>query len=89
MKKSWLLIIVLIIAAVGSFLVWKFFFQKTAEEGAVDTTADVTQKAQDAASAGSLPEINPVANPLEKVPETNPIEKTNPFSDLKVNPFNK
>ena len=84
-NKVWFLIIVLIVAAAGGYLVWGFFFQKTADEG----TVDATQKAREAAPAGVLPEINPVSNPLEKMPQTNPIEKTNPFSGLRVNPFEK
>lgn len=26
-------------------------------------------------------------NPLEKLPDTNPVDKANPFKDLKTNPF--
>ena len=26
-------------------------------------------------------------NPLEKKPDLNPVEKTNPFADIKTNPF--
>lgn len=39
-------------------------------------------------SAGVLPVIDTsVANPTESVQATNPYDKTNPFSNIKVNPF--
>jgi hypothetical protein len=34
-----------------------------------------------------MPDINPASNPLEKKPDINPVSKTNPFKDMKTNPF--
>ncbi len=31
--------------------------------------------------------VSPVVNPVENVPNANPYDKTNPFSNIKVNPF--
>lgn len=45
------------------------------------------QKAMESAAAGALPEFAPTSNPLEGMPEINPVEKTNPFKGLDTNPF--
>lgn len=37
--------------------------------------------------AATLPDIEPLTNPLEKKPDINPISKTNPFQGLYQNPF--
>ncbi len=43
-------------------------------EGAFDTTPDISTL------------VGP-SNPLEKLPDVNPVEAANPFSDLDTNPF--
>lgn len=82
MKKIWIIVVVLIII-VGGYFAWKSFFKKSPEEKA----ADVFEKTTKSAGAGALPELTPLANPLEKLPETNPVEKANPFKNIKTNPF--
>ncbi|MDP2932774.1 MAG: hypothetical protein Q8N81_01440 [bacterium] len=39
------------------------------------------------AAKGALPSIDPKSNPLEKAPDVNPYSKTNPYADIKTNPF--
>jgi len=38
-------------------------------------------------SSENAPGIGIPSNPLENVPEINPVGKTNPFKDVKTNPF--
>ena len=39
----------------------------------------------DSATKGTLPSIQ--TNPLEEKPDLNPVDKTNPYKDIKTNPF--
>jgi Flp pilus assembly protein CpaB len=83
-KTLIILVLLIVIMAAAVYFGWKFLLKpKTPEEKA----ADAVQKSVESAAAGVLPEIAPVSNPLEKLPEINPVEKTNPFKGLKVNPF--
>ncbi len=82
-NKIKIAIIVLIIVVVGGCLVWKLYFQKSAEEEA----ADIISESIDAATAGVLPSLNVQTNPLEEVPEINLIDKVNPFKGINTNPF--
>lgn len=63
--------------------------KKTAEQTAVETTQEAVQGAAQSATQGTLPETltNPQSNPAEKLPEVNPINRTNPFKEIKTNPF--
>lgn len=36
---------------------------------------------------GTLPDMTPLSNPLEKKPDINPLNKANPFKGLYKNPF--
>jgi predicted negative regulator of RcsB-dependent stress response len=82
--KKFLVIIILIILVVAGYFAWKTFIYKTPEEKA----AEALQKSLESAAAGVLPEMKTeLSNPLEKMPETNPVSKTNPFKNIKINPF--
>lgn len=39
----------------------------------------------ESATKGTLPSIQ--MNPLEEKPDLNPVDKTNPYKDIKTNPF--
>lgn len=39
----------------------------------------------DSATKGTIPSIQ--TNPLEEKPDLNPVEKTNPYTNIKTNPF--
>lgn len=51
-----------------------------------ERAAESAQKALESVTNVTLPEIKPI-NPLEKLPDINPVEKANPFKDLYKNPF--
>lgn len=84
-NKVWLIVILtIIVLAVAGYLVWNLLLQKTPEEKA----AESLDKTLGSAAAGVLPEINPLSNPVgNNLPETNPIDKTNPFKNIYTNPF--
>jgi hypothetical protein len=74
MKKPLLISIIAILLiglAVGGYFYWKAQKQKSATE-----------------QTGVFPAIDTGAvNPMESVQSANPYNKANPFSDIKVNPF--
>ena len=77
---------VIVVAVLGLAVVGYLFLkksQKTPEEKAAETV----EKTLESATGGVLPEFPSLANPLEKLPEINPIEKANPFKGLRTNPF--
>lgn len=76
------LILAVLIAVAAGFWYWKKA-AGTPEEKA----AESAEKAVESATQGTLPEINPLSNPLDKIPEVNPVEKANPFKDIYKNPF--
>lgn len=76
------LILAILIAGAAGFWYWKKA-TITPEEKAVESA----EKAVESATQGTLPEINPLSNPLDKLPEINPVEKSNPFKDIYKNPF--
>ena len=72
------IVIAILALAIGGFLIWKYGFRK----------ATPARSVEEAATAGVLPNINPIANPVgDKLPELNPVEKANPFKDIYKNPF--
>ncbi|MBU4480606.1 hypothetical protein KKG48_04170 [Patescibacteria group bacterium] len=84
------MVAVLIIAVAGY---WCYqYYQKTnkvkvTSPNAIEQAGSVAENLSKQASQGVLPEINPQSNPMENAPDTNPMSKTNPFSDIKTNPF--
>jgi hypothetical protein len=73
MKKKYMILILLLIILLGAFY---WFWQSKKDKGEVvsDTTGD---------------EIIPSTstNPLDNKPNINPIDQTNPFKNIKTNPF--
>lgn len=72
-------IVILAVVAVLIVGVWFAFLRQSppsTEQPSVDYSAPVVPSY-----------TTPSANPYETAPEVNPVEKTNPFSDLKTNPF--
>ncbi|MEK7593478.1 MAG: hypothetical protein AAB464_02075 [Patescibacteria group bacterium] len=78
--------IIIILFLVG-FFAWKKFYQKPQAEETIKKAGEAAEIITESATRGVLPTINPTANPYENVSETNPIEKANPFKNIKTNPF--
>ncbi|OGN34120.1 MAG: hypothetical protein A3I39_00310 [Candidatus Yanofskybacteria bacterium RIFCSPLOWO2_02_FULL_47_9b] len=77
-----LLIVVLIVVVLGlvggAYYYWKTKVQKTAAQRAADISTEIGNN------------VSPdVTTPVVNLPDTNanPYSKTNPFSNLKTNPF--
>lgn len=69
-------ILLILVLVVGGVYYWKTKTQKSTTNVAGDV------------SVGVLPAINSGAvNPLESAQSANPYDKANPFSNIKVNPF--
>lgn len=74
----------------GGFGYWYYQKLKNAESANYKVLNQAGQAAENLgkqASQGVLPSIDPGSNPLEKAPDVNPVSKTNPFSEIKINPF--
>ena len=69
-------VVIIIIGVVGYFY-WK-------NKQAIQPAA-VPQTLTETASQGVLPSIN--TNPLQNAPDLNPVNKANPYTNVKTNPF--
>ncbi|MFH1608645.1 MAG: hypothetical protein ABH951_01340 [Patescibacteria group bacterium] len=88
MKKSILIfniVVVIIGLGIGGYFYWEKNIKVSSEIKAIEDAEKSAQKITDSATQGVLPGIN--TNPLENKPEINPVDKTNPFKDIKTNPF--
>lgn len=73
------IVIAILALAIGGFLIWRYGLNKKAVPA---------RSVEEAATAGVLPEITPITNPVgAKLPELNPVQKANPFKDIYKNPF--
>jgi len=79
-----LTIVILIVFVVSGYIYWKNK-QSNAGEKAIDKAGNASEKITDSATKGVLPSVG--ANPLENKPDINPADKTNPFKNIKTNPF--
>lgn len=89
-KKSIVGLIVVLIITAAVFIYWRYFYQKPEEmtKGtAIEQAGDVAEDLAEQASGGALPSINPQSNPMEDAPDVNPLSETNPFSNIRTNPF--
>ncbi len=79
-------VLVAIILIAGYFL-WVSYQVKTKQE-AIQKAEDTVLKSIEKTASDTIPNITPQSNPIkEKLPEVNPIEKTNPFKNVYKNPF--
>lgn len=73
--------VVLIGLGIGGYFYWKnsrLWDKKSQQPGDILT---------DKATQGVLPSFGEQSNPLEKMPEINPVENANPYRSVKTNPF--
>lgn len=90
MSKKTLIIIgsaVLVLGlCVGGYFYWKSKNSNDANKDAIENAGNASEKISESASKGLLPDISG-SNPLENKPDINPVDKTNPFTNIKTNPF--
>lgn len=88
-----IVIIITVVVVIGLAVAGYFYWQKfkgpalTSEQQALDKASEAAGKITESASQGTLPSMNIQTNPLEKSPDINPAGQTNPFKNIKTNPF--
>ncbi|MBI4085250.1 MAG: hypothetical protein HY432_01955 [Candidatus Liptonbacteria bacterium] len=80
-NKEVILIVVAIIILVVGYFVYALYPRETAQTPTVQSPAEQNQAA--AENVGSS--VND--QPLENAPDLNPVNKANPFTSVKTNPF--
>lgn len=76
----WIAVGVVAVLLVGGYFLWK-----NAQEAPEEKSSEAVDESIKSATQGVLPTLQP--NPLEKLPEINPVDKANPFKGLQTNPF--
>ncbi len=91
MNKKLIIIISVVVFLVlvgGGYYYWKTQMQKSVGKQAVENIQKTEVGVAENVSKGVLPTIDTGAvNPMESAQSANPYSKTNPFSNMKVNPF--
>ena len=84
-KKIYLIIgvVILVLVIAGFFVWWKYYKTVPAPkaEEPMGLGSQIYEQVQNPA------EKIPETNPFEKIPDINPAGQTNPFKDVKTNPF--
>ncbi len=79
-----LIVVILIILGAGGYFYWQKYLSPAAKESAaLENAGDAAQIITDSASKGVLPNMDTsaVTDAAKELPNTNP------FSDIKINPF--
>lgn len=85
MKKKILIIAIAVLAIITVAIGWWYYQKSHKASNAIEQAGDLTGNLGREAAKGTMPSIN--TNPMENAPDTNPVSKTNPFSNIKTNPF--
>ncbi len=72
-----------VIVIVAALVTW-YLIERSTETPGEKAVGDLEDALE---SAGALPEIDPLSNPLEEMPDVNPVDAANPFKGIKTNPF--
>ncbi len=83
MNSNKKLILIGIVALVIGLAAGYFFWQKYKTPEL--TPEETAEKITESVAKGVLPSIQ--TNPLENKPDINPVDKANPFKNIKTNPF--
>jgi len=83
MNKKTLIYVVAALILAGIIIAGYFYFSYFQKN---ETVSEEKKEAIDNSTKGVLPSIENT-NPMENKPDLNPINKTNPYKDIKVNPF--
>ena len=78
--------ILLIAAAAAGYRFYRSY-KAAMDAGAIERAGNIAGDLSKQAGGGTLPSIDPRSNPMENAPDTNPVSRTNPFTDIKTNPF--
>ncbi|MFA6338954.1 MAG: hypothetical protein WCW87_02775 [Candidatus Paceibacterota bacterium] len=80
-----IVIIIVFSVVIYFYLVNKNNIKTNIEQNADKAASESAKVITDSASKGVLPSVT--TNPLENKPDINPVDKANPFKDVKTNPF--
>ncbi|OGN09091.1 MAG: hypothetical protein A3C61_03870 [Candidatus Yanofskybacteria bacterium RIFCSPHIGHO2_02_FULL_39_10] len=87
-KRKMYILAGVVVIAVASLLAVYFFLLRgepaNVGDNALQQTSGSAESITDSATEGVL-EID--TNPMKNAPDTNPVTKTNPYSNTKTNPF--
>lgn len=79
-------IVAIAMLAIGGYLWWSEKSKTGGTQlGDLEKLNLTEDKITDSAVKGVLPSIQ--TNPLEEKPDLNPVDKTNPYKNIKTNPF--
>ncbi len=90
MNKKLVFIITAALLIIGLAVAGYFYWPKTKakpEQGTLEKAGEAAEKITESATQGALPSLDIQTNPLEKAPDINPVGQSNPFKDIKTNPF--
>ncbi len=82
-------IILLVVSGAAGYFYWKGANMPTIQlpAGTLEKAGNAAENITESATKGVMPTIDLDSNPLEKKPDVNPVSKTNPFENIKTNPF--
>lgn len=86
-KKMLILIIVVLLAGLiaGGFIFWNKWKKSDSSSAQLEKAGEVAEEITESVTKGTLPSLG--TNPLENKPDINPANQTNPFTNIKTNPF--
>ena len=70
---------------IGGYIYWDKWKKIKAGEDALEKASQATEKIIESATKGVLPSVG--VDPLRNQPDINPADKSNPFKNIKTNPF--
>ncbi|HEY4475265.1 MAG TPA: hypothetical protein VJB92_00875 [Candidatus Paceibacterota bacterium] len=83
-KTTWIITIsVILILIIAGVIYW----QSKKNGGLADEQKQLEDLNKALEETNAVPTLNIGANPLDKLPDTNPVTEANPFTNLKTNPF--
>ena len=87
-KKLLIAFVVAVVLLAAGYWYWKNTQTvPTPEQANLNNVGDSVEALNNSATQGVLPSLGIQSNPLSDVPDVNPVTKTNPYSEIKTNPF--
>jgi len=78
-------IVLLIALGTGGYIYWNKWKKLQVGKDALEKSGEAAETITGSATKGVLPSLG--TNPLENKPDINPADKSNPFKNIKTNPF--
>lgn len=78
-------IVLLITLGAGSYIYWNKWKKLNVGKEALEKAGEAAETITESSTKGVLPSLG--IDPLENKPDINPVGKSNPFKNIKTNPF--